>query len=60
LIGTSDVRFGSEADICGAKRHVGFTPESGHLAGRAGGLDLLVKQTLQSQFDNPAKTFLEI
>jgi hypothetical protein len=25
------VRFGSEADICGAKRHVRFTPESGHV-----------------------------
>ena len=24
------VRFGSLADICGAKRHVRFTPESGH------------------------------
>ena len=24
-----DVRFGSEADICSAKRHVRFTPESG-------------------------------
>src|SRR5262245_17530785 len=26
-----DVRFGSKADICSAKRHVRFTPESGHL-----------------------------
>jgi hypothetical protein len=26
----SDVRFGSKADICGAKTHVCFTPESGH------------------------------
>jgi hypothetical protein len=26
-----DVRFGSLADICGAKRHVRFTPNSGHL-----------------------------
>jgi hypothetical protein len=25
-----DVRFGSKADICGAPRHVRFTPESGH------------------------------
>jgi len=25
------VRFGSKADICGAKRHVRFTPESGHV-----------------------------
>ena len=24
------VRFGSKADICSAKRHVRFTPESGH------------------------------
>jgi len=23
-----DVRFGSKADMCGAKRHVRFTPES--------------------------------
>jgi hypothetical protein len=23
-------RFGSKADICGAQRHVRFTPESGH------------------------------
>ena len=29
--GTSaDVRFGSKADMCSAKRHVRFTPESGH------------------------------
>ena len=26
-----DVRFGSKADICSAKRYVRFTPESGHL-----------------------------
>jgi hypothetical protein len=26
-----DVRFGSLADICGAKRHVRFTPNSGHV-----------------------------
>ena len=26
-----DVRFGSKADICGAKDHVRFTPESGHV-----------------------------
>src|SRR5262249_2608895 len=26
-----DVRFGSEADICSAKRHVCFTPKSGHV-----------------------------
>ncbi len=25
-----DVRFGSEADICAAKRHVRFGAESGH------------------------------
>ena len=25
------VRFGSKADICGAKRRVRFTPESGHV-----------------------------
>ncbi|MGB8048532.1 MAG: hypothetical protein WCF53_11630, partial [Pseudolabrys sp.] len=25
-----NVRFGSKVDICGAKRHVRFTPESGH------------------------------
>jgi len=24
------VHFGSEGDICSAKRHVRFTPESGH------------------------------
>ena len=28
----SDVRFGSKADMCGAERHVRFTPESGHAA----------------------------
>ena len=27
------VRFGSKADICNAKRHVRFTPESGHVQG---------------------------
>ena len=26
-----DVRFGSKADMCGAKCHVRFTPESGHV-----------------------------
>jgi hypothetical protein len=25
-----NVRFGSKADMCGAKGHVRFTPESGH------------------------------
>ena len=25
-----DVRFGSKADMCNAKSHVRFTPESGH------------------------------
>jgi hypothetical protein len=28
----SDVRFGSQADMCSAKRHVRFTPNSGHSA----------------------------
>src|SRR5262249_8539411 len=27
----ADVRFGSKADICAAKSHVRFTPESGHV-----------------------------
>src|SRR5262245_40824958 len=27
----TDVRFGSKADICAVKRHVRFTPESGHV-----------------------------
>jgi hypothetical protein len=27
------VRFGSEADMCGAKRHVRFTPESDRNSG---------------------------
>src|SRR6478736_6898965 len=27
----ANVRFGSQADICSAKRHVRFTPESGHV-----------------------------
>ena len=27
----ADVRFGSKADMCSAKRHVRFTPESGHV-----------------------------
>ena len=26
-----NVRFGSKADICSAKRHVRFTPDSGHV-----------------------------
>ena len=26
-----DVRFGSKADICSAKKHVRFTPKSGHV-----------------------------
>jgi len=28
-----DVRFGSKADICGAQRHVRFTPNSGSESG---------------------------
>jgi hypothetical protein len=28
VFATTDVRFGSKADICGAKSHVRFTPES--------------------------------
>ena len=27
----ADVRFGSKADMCSAKRHVRFTPNSGHV-----------------------------
>jgi len=27
----ANVRFGSLADICSAKRHVRFTPKSGHV-----------------------------
>src|SRR5262249_29619887 len=30
-LGISNVRFGSKADICSAKGHVRFTPESGHV-----------------------------
>ena len=30
---TSDVCFGSQADICGAKRHVRFTPNSDRESG---------------------------
>jgi hypothetical protein len=29
--GRPHVRFGSKADMCGAKEHVRFTPESGHV-----------------------------
>ena len=32
----SDVRFGSKADMCSAKRHVRFTPESGHVRCNSG------------------------
>ena len=28
------VRFGSKADMCGAKSHVRFTPKSGHSSAR--------------------------
>jgi hypothetical protein len=31
-----DVRFGSKADMCGAKRHVRFTPNSGHWTAHLG------------------------
>ncbi|MGC1960508.1 MAG: hypothetical protein WA683_23130, partial [Pseudolabrys sp.] len=31
LSDVSDVRFGSKADMCNAKRHVRFTPESRHV-----------------------------
>ena len=31
----SDVRFGSQADMCAAKGHVRFTPESDHESGHA-------------------------
>jgi hypothetical protein len=30
LTDTQIVRFGSKADMCGAKANVRFTPESGH------------------------------
>jgi hypothetical protein len=30
VLKAADVRFGSKADLCSAKRHVRFTPESGH------------------------------
>jgi hypothetical protein len=30
FVGAAHVRFGSEADIAPAPRHVRFTPESGH------------------------------
>jgi hypothetical protein len=33
LSGSPDVRFGSQADICGAKAHVCFTPNSDHESG---------------------------
>ena len=39
--------LGHKADVCAAKRHVCFTPESGHLAGTAGGLDPLTSLNLQ-------------
>src|SRR5262249_16006289 len=32
--GTSDVRFGSEADTCAAQMHVRFTPNSDRKSGR--------------------------
>ena len=31
LLRTAHVRFGSKADMCSAKGHVRFTPESGHV-----------------------------
>jgi hypothetical protein len=31
LKAVANVRFGSKADICGAKAHVRFTPESRHV-----------------------------
>ena len=33
---SANVRFGSKADICNAKRHVRFTPESGHVRCKEG------------------------
>ena len=33
---TDDVRFGSKADMCSAKGHVRFTPESGHVRCNSG------------------------
>jgi hypothetical protein len=30
MTANNNVRFGSKADICSAKGHVRFTPESGH------------------------------
>src|SRR5262249_12425827 len=49
----ADVRFGSKADICAAKGHVRFTPESGHVRCKQGcpllkrtfGLTALVTKT---------------
>jgi|GEM_PF-4784985 len=39
--------LGHKADVCAAKRRVCLTPESGHLAGTAGGLDPLTSLNLQ-------------
>src|SRR5262245_37678438 len=43
------VRFGSQADMCGAKRHVRFTPESDRNSGRRGSLCDVVKNPLDNR-----------
>jgi hypothetical protein len=35
-VASFDVRFGSKADMCSAKRHVRFTPNSGHVRCKEG------------------------
>ena len=49
--GTSaDVRFGSKADMCSAKRHVRFTPKSGHF-GKADDLCSVLARSTELGFD---------
>ena len=63
--GASDVRFGSIADMCTARRHVRFTPDSGHQATRprcslCAKTELITAQTAPSCVDGPrlARDFL--
>src|SRR5262245_58770198 len=51
VLGRGDVRFGSKADICGAKRHVHFTPNSDR---KSGHVQCKVRCLLRANSGHPA------
>ena len=54
------VRFGSKADICSAKEHVRFTPESGHVRCKTLMSALCQKRTSGHLFDHFVGALLQL